>query len=30
VCNFSASVDLNVSASGFTMANHCFRLKFRP
>ena len=30
VCNFPASVDLNVSAPGFTMADHCFRLKFRP
>jgi hypothetical protein len=30
VCNFRANVDLDVSASGFTMTDHCFRLKFRP
>jgi hypothetical protein len=30
VCNFSANVDLDVSGPGFLMANHCFRLKYRP
>jgi hypothetical protein len=30
VCNFSANVDLDVSAPGFVMTSHCFRLKYRP
>ena len=30
MCNFSANVDLDVGGPGFLMANHCFRLKYRP
>ena len=30
VCHLKADVDLDVGAPGFAMANHCFRLKFRP